>query len=804
MKRFLTGSITITLLIAFMAGASVQASPSLQPESPAAMCNNLNLKNGPLASVGYDLAALYCEAMGEPVVTNAPAGSPLQRASLARTVSTPAGTLVVIDAVASGDTTALKADLEALGLQNASAFGPMVSGLLPVSAIADVAALPSLRFARASAMTTNAGSVTSQGDYAMKADTMRAAVGVDGTGITIGTLSDSYDCLSPGTGAAADVASGDLPAGVNLLQEMSPCTGGTDEGRAMMQLIHDVAPGSNQAFHSAFISMADFASGIVELAQVAGCDVIVDDVSYFAEPMFQDGIIAQAVATATNVYGASYFSSAGNSARRSYQKTYVSGTDPISSTEAHDFGLAAGASSDFYQQITIPNGVTYISLQWVEPYASASGGSGAVNDFEICLVNNPPTAVLFCSGDANIGGDPVDILGISNGGAAVSVNLVIQRVAGPGYTGLLKYVQFAGSIDEYATNSSTCYGHANAATAEAVGAAFYGDTPVYGQTPPLLESFSSAGPTTIYYDLNDNPVTQTRQKPGITAPDGTNTTFFGSDIGYDLDFDPNFFGTSAAAPHAAAVAALLLNYDGSLSPTQQYDLLRATAIDMGTASVDYDSGWGLIQADFIRADFSDLAASYGYAYHAYPGTLRLGSAWTGDTSFAAGHDDASDDGVVRTPAVTQWTPGTNSGSVDVTWNGCAAGTCYVNAWMDWDNNGVFGDSANEQILTNASVVGPSGTTTFAGITVPASPACYPGTCNARFRLTTAPGTGITGSAADGEVEDYAWNFGPNVISVSSASANSGPDAALPGIVAGLCILAGLAATAWLLRRRRTI
>src|SRR3712207_8995845 len=37
-----------------------------------------------------------------------------------------------------------------------------------------------------------------------------------------------------------------------------------------------------------------FAKGILDL-QKAGCNIITDDIAYFAEPMFQDGIIAQAV-----------------------------------------------------------------------------------------------------------------------------------------------------------------------------------------------------------------------------------------------------------------------------------------------------------------------------------------------------------------------------------------------------------------------------------------------------------------------------------------------------------------------------
>ena len=113
-----------------------------------------------------------------------------------------------------------------------------------------------------------------------------------GTGLTVGVLSDSYNCLN---GAADDIASGDLPAAadINVLMEETGCNSGTDEGRAMMQIIRDIVPDARQAFHTAFGGAAVFAQGILDLA-AAGCDVIVDDIRNSGQPHFQDGIIAQA------------------------------------------------------------------------------------------------------------------------------------------------------------------------------------------------------------------------------------------------------------------------------------------------------------------------------------------------------------------------------------------------------------------------------------------------------------------------------------------------------------------------------
>src|SRR5262249_44289798 len=231
-----------------------------------------------------------------------------------------AGDWVTIDASASGDAGRLQADLEALGAQGVVAFGRLVSARLPIAAIAALDGLARLPFARPAYRTTRAGLATSQGDQAMRADIARTTLGLSGTGVTVGVLSDSFNCKG---GAAGDVASGDLSP-VNVVQDDPGCTSGTDEGRAMLQIVHDVAPGASLAFATADGGQANFANNIRNL-KAAGARVSVDDVGYFAEPMFQDGIIAQAVNPVV-AQGVTYFSAAGNSARQAYDHAFVAGS----------------------------------------------------------------------------------------------------------------------------------------------------------------------------------------------------------------------------------------------------------------------------------------------------------------------------------------------------------------------------------------------------------------------------------------------------------------------------------------------
>jgi subtilisin family serine protease len=504
--------------------------------------------------------------------------------------------LIVVDAIAKpGQAQALRTELVGLGLQNATAFGNVVSGRLPVSALADLAAASSLQFARPAVRAHDAGLVTSQGDRSLNTDVARARFEVDGTGIRVGALSDSFNCttgpLLPGqmhTTAAQDVANGDLPAGVVILKEDPTCEDGIDEGRAMLQIIHDVAPGARLAFHTADDGEADFANGIVQLAVQAGADVIVDDISYLTEPMFQDGNIAQAVDYVRSK-GIAYYSSAGNRARQSYVARFRRSGLFGASGEQHDFDPGRGV--DTLQTITLTTAaIEVLSFQWDQPFASVSGAPGATSDLDIIFYDLDGDLIPFCDDnlepavcqlpgiDVNPGADPVELAVISNqSGADVQVAVSLELFSGPP-PALTKYVYFdfgdgAMTVDDFDTQSPTTFGHSNAAGSEAVGAAPWYNTAEWGPAfhaecvPACLEIFSSAGGTPILFDINGKRLKKpvVRIKPGVVGPDGGNTSFFFAPYPFEVpgstepDEFPNFFGTSASAPHVAAVAALMLD-----------------------------------------------------------------------------------------------------------------------------------------------------------------------------------------------------------------------------------------------------
>jgi subtilisin family serine protease len=559
------------------------------------------------------------------------------------------------------DLASLRAQLVAKGLVGASVHSTAVTGRAPVAALGDMAATAGLKFLRPTLAMARAGSVTSQGDRSLRADTARRESGVNGRGIRVGVLSDSYDCApgafeegAPFTRAAQDITNGDLPRNVRVLKDLADAPSGdcSDEGRAMMQLIHDVAPGSPLAFYTAFESQEDFAAGIRALAD-AGSKVIVDDIIYFAEPMFEDGIIAQAV---DDVHrdGVAYFSSAGNDARASYESRFRLSTQEGVSGRRHDF--AARRAVDGLQKATASAGsVTLLSFQWDQPSLVANGRRGAASDLDLWFYDANGEPIEICTDDpeqvvcqipgfeANVGGDAIEIPILVNfSDADLEVQIGIELFAGPP-PNYIKYVWFdldAGvfTVDEYDTASGTVYGHANAAGAEAVGAAAWYQTEEWGSPlrpqcfPACLNSFSSAGGVPVFFGRNGRrlPFPEVRIKPGVTGPDGGNTSFFLFDLGFEIpgttepDGFPNFFGTSASAPHVAAVAALMLDqrardiearkrFPGprNLTPDAIYWALRLTADDIklrnfggdigpqrvdNADGFDFDTGFGFVDA----------------------------------------------------------------------------------------------------------------------------------------------------------------------------------------------------------------
>jgi hypothetical protein len=475
-----------------------------------------------------------------------------------------------------------------------------------------------------SASTCPSGAVVSEGDAQLRADEARLPpFEVDGSGVTVGLLSDSFDQASEAadesgpvaTHEAEDAEAGDLPGvgntcigqetPVNVLDDSEP--EGEDEGRAMAQIVHDLAPGAGLAFATAFTSETAFAENIELLAKPtleggAGAKVIADDVTYPEEPFFQEGPVGVAVSKVTGE-GISYFSSAANN-------NLINGGKDIASWEAPQFRDSAGCPAavvalgktepglnpkhcmdfnpgpaiDRTYRITVSKGATLsVDLQWAEPW------NGVGTDLDAFLLG-PQGSVVSGGVDDNIGGtqQPFEFIAWENKtGAQANVQLVINKFTG--VTPRLKFalLQNGGGVTstEYKTSQGgdvigpTIFGHNGGEDATSVGAIRYNAT----ETP---EPYSSRGPVTHYFEpvqgvtaAEPLATAQVLSKPDVTATDCGVTTFFAFFVNVETAW--RFCGTSAAAPHTAAVAALMLQKEPAATPEQIRLALQESAAPIG-------------------------------------------------------------------------------------------------------------------------------------------------------------------------------------------------------------------------------
>ena len=439
---------------------------------------------------------------------------------------------------------------------------------------------------------------------------------VDGSGIDVLVLSNSFN-TEPFSGAdsryVTDQKNLDLPGPFNpnfpepvevLFESPTP---DTDEGRAMLQLIHDVAPGAGLGFYSGTQSLNTFSQGI-ETASLAGYDLTVDDITFLVESFFrEEGPMYDAINDHVNrAPGNMHFSSAGNFADRAIEG--VLNFVPLPSTSnlyepgttayIHDFG-----GGDISWDIFANPGQYILALQWDEPWSSLGDPSGASTDVDMYVVNDS-LQLMAGNNRVNILGDAAELLFLE-ASAPRSAKLVFTCECSTPPTNLrFRMVAFKtngdgdGLVFTEPISGATVTGHAafDIPNSVTTGAAFYG---FYADTTEI-EPFSSLGEPG---DVN------------ITGPDGTNINVntIGTDINFDSDVFNNFFGTSASAPHIAASYALMLEaapkwypsgipaekfvdpvYATSNPADQARGLFTQTAFSIGNP---LKSGAGLMQAE---------------------------------------------------------------------------------------------------------------------------------------------------------------------------------------------------------------
>lgn len=419
------------------------------------------------------------------------------------------------------------------------------------------------------------GSVNTEGDAVIRADDVRNMLGITGSGVKVGVISDGID------NADSAQATGDLP---DIIDVNPSLPGNGDEGTALLEIIYDIAPGTGLAFSGAGTNL-EFIDAIEYLVN-QGVDVIVDDLGFLGEPYFEDGPVAESAGSAVQS-GVVFVSAAGNGTIRHYQHLYVDTNPEQTASEEqptedlHDFGLARGEASDVtLGGVIAPGRSTVVVLQWNDdPQGNTLDGMGSSsNDYDLIIDDgdNPDlsctpsscASVEFQDGDD----DPLEAVLIENANMSNSqpYQILINRFSGQAK--VLEMYTGSFSLIQNGTEEDSVFGHPAVAGVIAVGA-------VPANDPDMVEDFSSRGPSTIFF-----PSFEERDKPDVVAPDNVSVTGAGG-------FSSPFSGTSASAPHVAGVAALLLDADSTLTPGQLKQVLQDTAIDINTTGTrDSSSG----------------------------------------------------------------------------------------------------------------------------------------------------------------------------------------------------------------------
>ena len=455
----------------------------------------------------------------------------------------------------------------------------LVQARIPAGLLDAVAELPFVRYMRAPHVPyADAGSTLTQADAVLGSNMVRSMLGAVGNGVRIGVIQTGFN------GIAASQASGDLPAAITTFtaRPSGNFAGSGAEGTAMLELIHDIAPGA-QLFAASFSTSLEEIASVNWLADVAGgpnsrrgtpggVDIIVDDISWFNLGPYDGSSALSTALTAAVDRGVAYFKSAGNRADQHWRGFYSACPG---STFQNFNAPDCESGSDEILNVRVPSGKEFCAfLQWNDPW----GASG--NDYDLRLWDRDADRFLTSSDGVSGGTDaqsgtqnPEEGMCFSeSSGSTRNLGIVIQNFQGQAAPRQFELFLTSDVVQlEYVVKEFSVPNAGDAKKVFSVGA-------VNWQTPEKIEDYSSRGPTL-----------DGRLKPEVVAPDCVSVTGNGG-------FPTTFCGTSAAAPHAGAVAALVLSANPSLSPSQLYGAIVAPTFDLGAPFPNNTFGFGRVDA----------------------------------------------------------------------------------------------------------------------------------------------------------------------------------------------------------------
>lgn len=546
-----------------------------------------------------------------------------------------------------------------------------VQARIPVNRLQAVAALPFVDFIRLPTYARrHVGLVTTEGDHILHADAVRQQLSIDGTGVRVGVISDGLkgifatQCTNCGSVAGGPISTGDLPDSVGQrnrfgvlvsssggiigssfqanqdLEGLPPASpqcgfpGAGAEGTALLEIVHDIAPGAQLSFANVDTDMS-FAQAVDYLASTN--DVVMDDLGFFGEPYDGTSIVSSATAASLNdpsypIRG--YYTAVGNDADSHYYGAYVDSqidgsqvSGIIKPGHLHLFQQTAGTADVLglgaqpHNVVSLPNnGEVVIFLTWDDPFGRSA------NNYDLYLVNQSTGSVVALSTDVQRGAqDPVEFIDYVNHGASGTFQIVVQNVGnaaapknldlyayepecaqdGPRLLASPRHERLNYNTPAFSVSAQSDSGGTpvSAVSVGAICSASAQSANAFKTNPN--ESCLDTTHSTIEFFSSHGPTLDGRQKPDVSAIDGVSITGAGS-------FGSLFFGTSAATPHVAGIAALALQAtpclldgnNGSADPSSARAALRHMIVDTAVPLTDSgaaDNVFGSGRVDAARA-----------------------------------------------------------------------------------------------------------------------------------------------------------------------------------------------------------
>ncbi len=505
-----------------------------------------------------------------------------------------------------------------------------MAGWIPVENLTKIAMEPAL-VSLMIQLPPHVSAISTEGELLMNTAPFRTINGMNGQGIRIGVISDGVASLEKMK------AAGEVPEDLTVLSN----TIGGNEGTAMLQIIHDIAPEASLYFHDRGASQIEYIHAIDALIR-SGCRIICDDITY-VEPFFEDGYVAENIRDRILSYGIVYITSAGNFAGEHYQGAF-SGIQK----DGYLWHNFRGSGNETDLVFTAPAGCAgHVILQWDDPQGKSA------NNYDLFLYDSSGHEIGRSVNMQDGDDDPMEWVRFMNmGSESAGYRVGVVSVAAENRTMEVYVLPIGGKSVTVEPNIPEDSVFGQQAVPECISVAAV----AAGSDPISAEPFSSRGPVTIRF-----PAEEQRQKPDIAAPDRVT-------IALDGNRTAIFSGTSASAPHIGGLAALIWGAEPNLTPSELKTLLLSSGT--GTNSTwDNALGYGIpdamsinisgiLTSGSIAASVSDsLIPDYTPREQDSPETLILYPGWNMmavPSPLKSGHDTGSIFSPVDTDGHTIW------------------------------------------------------------------------------------------------------------------------------------------------------